>query len=548
MLSRFPGFVGPSYQLRSITLDCQRLINLFPELDELGTGKEAEVGALIGTPGRVLLTTLPTQPYRGSWVGSNNGRVFVVSGNGFYEILNNNGVFSYVNLGSLLTATGSVGISDNGQQLLIVDGANGYVYTFSETVATAIPWQANTAYATGSIIVPVANGPQYIAIVGGNSGATEPDFPTGRFDTIIDGTVTWEVTTTFTSFNSVSNPGFLGSNIVIFQDGYFILAQPGTNVVYVSNLYSIQFNALNFLALSGSPAIVLNMVSLHRNVYIQTTETTEIYYNSGQSPGFPFTRIGGGYFEKGLAAQFSLTKNANAIFWMGQDTQGTGVIYTTSTYIPTRISTFAVETAIASYETISDAIAYAYQDSGHEFYVISFPTAQATWAYDVTTNMWHERAYFNNGQQFMDLSVYHTLGFGMHIVGDSITGNVYQMVQGINQDNGQTIIRKRVAPHLAKDMRRIFHSYFQLDIQQGVGLDGIQQGDNPMVMLRFSNDGARTWSNIKTASYGRIGATKTRCIFRRLGQARDRVYEVTISDPTFVSIVGAELDLEVGVA
>jgi hypothetical protein len=754
---RFPGFIGGTYQTRAISMDCQRCVNMYFEPDEMQTAKESEIGSLLGTPGLNLLQSLPTLPNRGVWVGSNNGRVFAVSGNTLYELINTSGTWSYATLGTLNTSTGSVGMSDNGIQLCIVDGPYGYSYTFAEnnvlsfylfvlnayaavelgavytnnanaftvlsptnpayifTVAsanatvgaiysnngfqftvlstissgsslvcngtgapdlnytfvvssanatvgavykdpdgnaftvlqtisagtslycsgiappssagaitltlssgtgdatisvsssvsdggtltlvsgtgdsqiivsaiqdaytlmtsgngaptngptvltlsstsvgpatlvttnnmttTAIPWEPNTAYSLGQIIVPVAEGFQYIVTVAGTSGSTMPTFPTTLNGTVTDGTVIWKRVSTFSQIN---DPGFLGSNIVCYQDGYFIFAKPGTNQVYSSNLYAVTFNALNFLSLGGSPDPIMNIVSLFRNLYIFTTKTCEIYYDAGISPGFPFARINGAYMQQGMVAQFSLAQTANAIYWLGQDNSGQGVVYTTSQYQPQRISTFAIEESIRNYSVISDAIAYTYQEGGHQFYVLNFPTAQATWAFDVTTGIWHERAYNNNGQSEMQRGIYHGFAYGIHIVADYQNGNIYQQSLSAYTDNGAWIIRKRVSPHIAKDMLRAFYHSFQIDIQQGVGLDGTQQGTDPQVMLRFSDDGARSWSNIISASFGKIGQTKKRAIFRRLGHSRDRVFEVTISDPVFVAITGAELAIELG--
>ncbi len=681
---RFPGFIGGTYQTRAISMDCQRCVNMYFEPDEMQTAKESEIGSLLGTPGLNLLQSLPTLPNRGVWVGSNNGRVFAVSGNTLYELINTSGTWSYATLGTLNTSTGSVGMSDNGIQLCIVDGLYGYSYTFAEnnvltlylftlsasadviinstytnnantftilsptnpayifsivagnatvgaiysdpngsqftvlatisngatltsfgtgmpsganltlvsgtgdqtlfvnsfvngftmiasgngaptngtavltlssplgpetlttianTTTNEVPWEPNTAYVLGQIIVPVAQGFQYVVTVAGTSGSTMPTFPTGRYDTVTDGTVTWQRVSTFLQIN---DPGFLGSNIVVYQDGYFIFAKPGTNQVYNSNLFSVTFNALNFLSLGGSPDPIMNIASLYRNLYIFTTKTCEIYYDAGISPGFPFARINGAYMQQGMVAQFSLAQTANAIYWLGQDNSGQGVVYTTSQYQPQRISTFAVEEALRNYSVISDAVAYTYQEGGHQFYMLNFPTAQATWAFDVTTGIWHERAYNNNGQSEMQRGIYHGFAYGVHIVADYANGNIYEQSLSAYTDNGEAIIRKRVSPHIAKDMLRAFYHSFQIDIQQGVGLDGTQQGTDPQVMLRFSDDGARSWSNIISASFGKIGQTKKRAIFRRLGHSRDRVFEVTISDPVFVAITGAELAIELG--
>lgn len=590
---------------------------MYADLDEMGTAKESEVGALMGTPGLALLTTLPTSPVRGVWAARNYSRVFAVAGNKFYELINSAGVYSYIELGTLNTSTGQVGISDNGIQICIVDGPNGYSYDFLEksilpsayqftvtsanatsgatyinnaqtftvlntitgsttllatgtgdplasgtltlasgtgdatitysafAVTSQMPWTASTAYSIGDTIIPTTGGYIYTAIMAGTSSNFPPNFPSDRYATVADGSVVWQRSS---SFMPITDSGFLGSNVIAYQDGYFFFAKPGTNQIYCSNVFATSFNALNFLNLEGSTAPILNMVSLHRNLYVQTTETTEVYYDAGISPGFPFARINGGYLEQGLAAQFSLAQTANAMFWLGQDKSGNNIVYTTATFLPQRISTFAIEEQLEEYSTTADAIGYTYTEGGHSFYVLNFPTAQKTWVYDISTNLWHERGYNSNGNIVMQLGVYHQFAFGIHIMGDYSSGNIYQMSQDIYTDNGTVIIRKRVAPHLAKDILRIFYSSFQLDIQQGYGLDGTQLGSNPLCLLRFSDDGGRTWSNIKEASIGKIGQFKKRAIFWRLGYARDRVFEVTISDPVFIALVGAELYLEPGMS
>jgi hypothetical protein len=72
------------------------------------------------------------------------------------------------------------------------------------------------------------------------------------------------------------------------------------------------------------------------------------------------------------------------------------------------------------------------------------------------------------------------------------------------------------------------------------------QGAIPRVALRWSDDGGHTWSNEHVASMGKIGQTGTRVIWRRLGMTlklRDRVYEISGTDPVKIAIMGAELDV-----
>ncbi|MFE1676613.1 hypothetical protein ACFMJE_18460, partial [Acinetobacter baumannii] len=74
------------------------------------------------------------------------------------------------------------------------------------------------------------------------------------------------------------------------------------------------------------------------------------------------------------------------------------IVYRAVGYTGKRISTHAIEYAIQSYSTITDAIAFTYQQEGHSFYVLTFPTADKTWVFDVSTELWHERAGFVDGE------------------------------------------------------------------------------------------------------------------------------------------------------
>jgi hypothetical protein len=64
---------------------------------------------------------------------------------------------------------------------------------------------------------------------------------------------------------------------------------------------------------------------------------------------------------------------------------------------------------------------------------------------------------------------------------------------------------------------------------------------DPEINLRWSDDGGHVWSNIHTIGAGQQGKYRTRCIWRRLGRSRDRVYEVSVSDPIPWRLLEADL-------
>jgi hypothetical protein len=238
----------------------------------------------------------------------------------------------------------------------------------------------------------------------------------------------------------------------------------------------------------------------------------------------------------------------NGLFWLGRDRRGEGIVYRANGYTGIRISTHAVEWQIQQYDDISDAIAYTYQQDGHSFYVLVFPSANTTWVYDAATQAWHERAGFTDGNFTRHRGNCQMAFNNKVVIGDFENGNIYAFDLDDFSDNGgiQKWLRTwRALPTGTNNLRRTAQHTLQLDCESGVGLN-LGQGSDPQVMLRFSDDGGHTWSNEHWKSMGKIGEYYKRVLWRRLGMTtklRDRVYEVSGTDPVKIAIMGAELIL-----
>lgn len=437
-------------------------------------------GFLNRAPGLKLETTVGTGPIRGLWTHDTHGTdAYVVSGNEFYKIYPD---YTTELLG-IVEGTGPVSIADNGTQIFIAANPNGYVYN--------------------------------------------------------------EVTGVF---QAVTDNDFAGCVTVSYIDGYFVFNQPNSQIIWVTApLDGTSINPLAFAAAESTPDNVVAVMTNNREVWVFGTATTEVWYDAGTIP-FPLAPIQGAYNEVGCVATYSIAKLDNGLFWLGADARGFGVVYRNKGYTAVRISTHAVEYAIQNYGNISDAVAYTYQQEGHAFYVLTFPSANATWVYDVATNAWHERAGFALGE-FQRHRSSCQMNFNQKtIVGDYENGNLYSFNLDVYEDNGQPQKWLRswraLAPN-TNDLKRTAHHTLQLDAQTGVGINN-GQGDDPQVMLRWSDDGGHTWSNEYWAAMGRIGVYATRTFWRRLGMTvklRDRIYEVSGTDPVKIAITGAELQL-----
>jgi hypothetical protein len=103
-----------------------------------------------------------------------------------------------------------------------------------------------------------------------------------------------------------------------------------------------------------------------------------VFGNSGAAD-FPFERINGSIIQYGCAAKHSPAQFDNSVLWLGDGHEGAGIVWRAQGYNPVRISTHALENEFRSYATVADAQGYVYQQNGHTFYVLTFPTAGKTW-------------------------------------------------------------------------------------------------------------------------------------------------------------------------
>jgi hypothetical protein len=238
----------------------------------------------------------------------------------------------------------------------------------------------------------------------------------------------------------------------------------------------------------------------------------------------------------------------NTIMWLGSSLQGNGIVWSATSYIPQRISTHAIEYIIgkiAKESRIDDAIAYTYQDEGHFFYVLTFPSGNRTLVYDMKTRIWHERGFWNASKGIMERhrSNCHVFWKGKNYVGDYQNTNLYELDLDTYTDNGEVIRRIRTGAHIRQDRKRLYHHTFELDVERGVGaVDG--DGFDPKLNLQISNDGGITFGSNIPMSIGKVGQYTRRAIARRLGVSRDRVYRVWTDDPVKTVLIGARGDIE----
>ena len=312
-------------------------------------------------------------------------------------------------------------------------------------------------------------------------------------------------------------------------DTYFIVLAQGTNQFTISSpLDGLTFSALNFSG-SEEPDNAVAIIQVHLYLWIFGGQDTILFQDSGNI-SFPFSRVAGSQIEQGCGATLSPAIADNTVFWLGSDARGPAIVYRADGLLPTRVSTHAVEEAMQGYATIADAIGSTYQAAGHVNYCLDFPTAGVRWVFDISTSMWHERLYWNssNGTYSADIGRFHSFCFGQHLVADFNNGNIYEMTRKAATDNGAPLRWLRSGPTVSNEGQWLFYANFVLDMQVG---DGLPAGAVPMVSIRWSDDGGRTWCQPRVVSTGGVGRYSKRVRVNRCGRARNRCFEVSSTDP-----------------
>jgi hypothetical protein len=363
---------------------------------------------------------------------------------------------------------------------------------------------------------------------------------------VADGTALYGYDTNSAFFQQITAPFTDGSRSVIYQDGYFLADQAGSQKIWQSNINDVfTWDGLNFSSADAAPDNVIALLEFQRQVFIIGEASIEVWVNAG-AQGFAFQRLTGPFIEQGCVAPASAVATDSGIVWLGRNELGQGSVWFCSAYSPEKISTHAIERTIQSYPTITDAVGYAYESNGHSFYVLNFPSGNATWVYDFNTGYWHQRAAFANGAFSRDIGNCFMAYAGQLVVGDANNGNLYTLNEDEYTDAGAPLKWLRTwsaLPPGKNDYNRARFDSLLIIAEVGVG-NGLVE--NPQGVLRYSRDGGHNWSQELFATLGPVGASRTRARWRRLSVARDMAFEFSGTDPVKRCFVGADLTAQAG--
>jgi len=367
--------------------------------------------------------------------------------------------------------------------------------------------------------------------------------------------------------SSTDANGYLLAGTGAFLDGYGIIAPPPQPKVLTNNYFISEngnfarWSALDKGIKEGYPDNILTLLADHEELIIfGDLQSTEVHRNTGAA-NFPFERDMSAFMHYGIAAKDSAAQlGLNGIAWLGWSSgRGQPQAFYAAGFQPQRISTSMLEHLWDEYPKVSDARAFSYVEDGHHFYVITFPSADITWCYDLTASqqmgkpMWHARltwdgntktwhrnrannhayGYFRNDPAHVAASW--TRGL-THFVGDWETGVIY--IQGLYNylDVRYPIRRQMLTSHQANENKRTVWNLLQLECLVGDGTNNVTW------TLDYSRDRGYTFLNPRDRIATGTGKRNQRLRWWRCGESYDQVWRLATESAAKISVTSAWFD------
>ncbi len=324
----------------------------------------------------------------------------------------------------------------------------------------------------------------------------------------------------------------------------FIYPVAGSNQWFFSRVGDgTIIDAANFSSAQTSPDPIVEVAVLAEELLFFKPTAVEFWDFTGSLTA-PFAESPGRTYSRGCAAQGSVVKLDNAMFWVGDDL----AVYRSSA-VPLKVSTPYIDDRLKAANNVSPGVQYTLTAltasvEGHVFYVINLPTLDESYAYDCQTQEWAVWGTAQVAQHDAGLFLGNTAAGQAStgiFVGSYKDGQVYSLDETSNADGNLT---KQVvvtgAIWMTEGAQRC--NNVSLACVRGVGNS---QAPNPIVNMRFSDDGGRTFTSWMQGFLGMVGQYDYKAVWRNLGLMRQpgRLFEFTVYDPVLAVIEGASFNV-----
>lgn len=324
--------------------------------------------------------------------------------------------------------------------------------------------------------------------------------------------------------------GFEGSIMCDFLDQYMIGMKPDGTFWFTSDIGNpTSFSVFDVYSSEASPDALVGGLVTNREVWIFNKKTIEVFYNAGTR----FERNNGAVIQRGCSARNSIQLLNGVPFWLGDD----GRVYMGNGYREQAISTPPIEYEISKSSDLSNCHSYIWQSRGHSVYCLTMNDGM-TFCYDMATEIWHRRESFlsrnsnawavvmvNNKQYMIDRN------------DSKIYLNDWEYFK--DDDASGVLVCKRRTQYYHQNGEWMRCNRFELIMNTG----DVPANTYSEVIVRYSDDSGRTWSNFKKVSLGSTGEYAKDIKFYNLGRTKNRLFEIVTSGNSRREIITANLEL-----
>ncbi len=417
---------------------------------------------------------------------SQTGYTYVVVQNKLFKV---DELKNYTQIGTLHTTEGSVQITSTHTQLLIKEPGTGWIYDLIDLTFTEIPEQA---------VVDLV--------------LTETVFP--------------KQSPTVTQLN-----------------GYFF-GHDGITCYYSSLEDGLTWPPLNFFSKEKYPDPIAAVQAFQQYVVLIGTQTTEPWYDSGDG----FVPVSGVTVKYGTTAPKSVATSASLLVMLARGQRGKlTIVSIDEAWQITELADKALCAVLEKYEKeigTNDAEAFCFEKEGKQFYQLNFPSVNKTWLIDLDEKVATELQHNEDGHVYRHLARNVTPFADTILVGSWKSSKLFEVDADTYTNDGQMMVREIVTQLLMVDSYAVVLNRLQIDFDNNP-TEQSGQGSDPAVVLRWSADGGYTYGNALIRYVGKVGDYLRRVLWNRLGQTRQGLFKLTMTDPVRWVVLGAFLEYEV---
>ncbi len=546
------SLIGKHSPSRSVSADNQRLVNMFANVEDLGSKSKL---SLHPTPGYTEQFTAGIGPNRGDIVRWKND-MYVVSGK---DVIKVSSTWTTTVIGQVKTLLSRISARDGRTGIVWVDGDDGYAYdgttfsNFDDVKATGLnlgtaTFTNGSATVTGTnFLTQIRQGDKVYLDADGIGSEGEVSYVNNNTTLTLTGNYTGAGGTGASHVRYAINDFPKGAKHVSTLNGRWVSERPesatdnGDSFNWTDPDNPFRWPAFNVSAAVASSDKLLRPFRFMGDLQLIGERSTERHYVTTEAD-LPFRKYPGGVLDWGTIAPNSVVATEQKVFFLSNNESGSGQVKLFKDNQVDTISTPAIDWQIKTLPRIDDAEAYTFQEYGHLFYVLTFPTALLTIVYDDETKRWFKWESLGEGRHVSSGYVNFN---DKHIVGDFKSNKYYALDSGTFTDNGTRIVREFSMQVLHKDDLQINFWSLILDVSVGKGL-ATGTGSDPQVLLEVYNDGGLDHITTIPRSLGKIGEHNVRVVWRKLGKSRTRTFSFIMHDPVEFIIKNVYVDYSFG--